>query len=406
MRNLNLHIRTYRYHYALVTILTLIWALGMNLYQYIETPYAEAATIGKNVTSFDELKERFELLAEDKGALYAFEVLRRAEVPPNTDMHLMGHVVGDVLYKQKGLEAIADCTQDFRNACSHTIVIGALNEFGGEPALDMIRESCKKAPGGTGAYTMCYHGLGHGVFAFYGYSLPETIEMCEKTGTDEYRNREAIECVGGAVMELSGGGGHDPQLWKEAREKYLDDPVGLCMGPDMPAHTKAQCLTYMTPELWTVVGIDLGRPQPELFDDAFALCDAIPRTNQVLRDSCYGGFGKEFVPLALGRDIREIHRFASTESAMVEDWCSRAAPLDGQKACIEQALQSVFWGGENDPAIAFRFCGAVRSSDLQDACYGELDSAINSYLRGEQRSRVCMQLPEKYRIACTEGTPR
>ena len=69
--------------------------------------------------SFSELSEYFSVLAKDKGGAHAFEVLRQASVAPGTDMHLLGHVVGDTLYTQEGLEGIRVCTHDFRNACSH-----------------------------------------------------------------------------------------------------------------------------------------------------------------------------------------------------------------------------------------------------------------------------------------------
>ncbi len=186
--------------FALVCILALVFFFA----SHRAASYSEATAIGVGVEDFTQLSDRFQNLAKEKGALYAYEVLRRAVLPPGTYVHLLGHTVGDELYKQKGVSGIADCTQEFRNACSHTIVIGALNEFGSEKALSLIHEACKKAPGGSGAYTMCHHGLGHGVFAYYGYDLTKTDAFCKKTGTAAYHNREYVECMGGAIMELMG----------------------------------------------------------------------------------------------------------------------------------------------------------------------------------------------------------
>lgn len=188
-----------------VAVLTAVLAIGL-LLTLDRQAYKEAGEIGKNVESFNALEKRFQNLAKEKGAKYAFEVLRRAELPPQTDLHLLGHYVGDELYKQEGVDGIRLCTQDFRNACSHSIVIGTLSEFG-EGALPRIRDACKEAPGGSGAYTMCFHGLGHGVLAGYGYELEKTVAFCKKTGTEEYNYREYIECFGGAIMELMGGVG-------------------------------------------------------------------------------------------------------------------------------------------------------------------------------------------------------
>ena len=132
-------LNTYRYHLVIAFMIASV--ISYFLLSASQTLYAEADTIGKNVANFKELETRFQDLAKEKGGAYAYEVLKRAPLPPNTDLHLLGHAVGDVLYAQVGIDGIALCTQDFRNACSHSIVIGALNEFGGEPALLKIRDA-------------------------------------------------------------------------------------------------------------------------------------------------------------------------------------------------------------------------------------------------------------------------
>lgn len=368
--------------------------------------YAEAEVIGQNVADFKELSDRFETLAEDKGAEYAFEVLRRAKLPGNTDLHLLGHVVGDMLYAQQGVDGIALCTQEFRNACSHSIATGALNEYGGAPALERIREACKKAPGGAGAYTMCYHGLGHGIFAFFGYDIAPTIDMCALTGTDAYHQQEYYECAGGAVMELMGGGGHDPELWRESRAKYLDpnDPLSPCTDDVIPDDVKQLCLIYLTPRLWELAGIDLGRPDPTLFADAFAFCAALPLSQQEFRDACFGGFGKEFVPLAGGRDIRAVDQLPDSAYAHAIEWCSFAPAEDGRRACIADAVASLFWGGENDPDASFRFCALAEDFEMRGACYARLAHDIGTYVLDDRRDALCARLSDEHRAACA-GTP-
>ncbi len=394
--------KTFRY---IALSLSLLAAAGGGVAYLYEagSQYAEAATIAEGAKDFKELSKRFEDLAKDKGGAYAFEVLKRAQIPPNTDTHLLGHVVGDELYKQEGVDGIQYCTQDFRNACSHTIVIGALGEYGGEAALEKIRDACKKAPGGPGAYTMCYHGLGHGVFAFYEYSFPETVDFCKKTGTPEYRDREYIECVGGSVMELMGGGGHDPEMWQKSRDTYLteDKPLAPCMSEYIPDEAKQICIVYMTPRLWEVAGINLGQPDPERFDDAFKLCELLPRSKPELRDSCYAGFGKEFPTLANARDIRDMNSLSDEALSKVVSWC-RLAPKEGQAPCLSSALRSLFWGGENDPELSFRFCRVAGEGDaLQKVCYENLGIEIRQYLGPGAREAECSRLPEYAQKICS-----
>ncbi|MBI4088448.1 hypothetical protein HY418_03685 [Candidatus Kaiserbacteria bacterium] len=362
--------------------------------------YIEAASIGKQAKNFDELAERFQVLARDRGALYAFEVLRRAELPQDTDIHLLGHAIGDELYTQKGVAGMADCTQEFRNACSHSVVIGALTEWG-EDALSLIHDACRRAPGGRGAYTMCFHGLGHGVFSYYDYSLPETVAFCEETSTKEYAYREAVECIGGAVMELTGGGGHDRDKWLAARARYFPDdkPLWPCIGALIPDIAREICLTYLTPRLWEHANIDPGRPDPQRFAEAFALCDAISQ-EQGLRDACFGGFGKEFVVLAAGRDVRGIDQLSDEEYSTAIRWCELASVPDGIHSCIADALASVFWGGENDPDASFRFCALARDEG-QEACWERLAESIATWIGdASDRQALCARIPRSSRSAC------
>jgi len=369
-------------------------------------PYAEASTIGQGVATFKELTDRFATLANEKGAVYAFEVLRQATLPPDTDLHLLGHTVGDILYTQKGVAGIADCTQDFRNACSHAVVIGALNEFGpSDSTLKQIDDACKQAPGGSGAYTMCYHGLGHGVFAYFGYDLQKTDAFCKRMGTAKYGYQQYTQCVGGAIMELMGGGGHDHDAWLAAREKYLTgDPLAPCDTTLITQSAKGFCYIYLTPQLFQAAGAELARPDPATFPKAFSFCDVIPKSQKSNRDSCFGGFGKEFIPLAGDRDIRRVALFSDQAYATAASWCDLSGPQDGKESCIAQEVESVFWGGENDPAASFRFCSLVPGG-LQSACYRRIAFDIKRYLPEAAQTQWCNKLAPTYQDGCALGAP-
>lgn len=343
---------------------------------------------------------RFTDLAERKGAEYAFDVLRVADLPAQTDLHLLGHVVGDELYKQQGIRGIALCTQEFRNACSHSIVIGVLNELGPSDAtIEKIRDACTLAPGGSGAYTMCFHGLGHGVLAYFGYDLTHTVDFCKRLGTDAYTQQEYTQCVGGSVMELVGGGGHDREKWLQARDIYLpaNDPLAPCTTALIPYEAKTFCFSYLTPQLFERAGANLASPDERFFPAAFAFCDALADTR--LRTSCYGSFGKEFVPLAAFRDIRSVDALSNDQYRTAIRWCALAPSGEAERACVGEAVASIFWGGENDPAAAFRFC-SLADENATSACWERLASDISSYA-GERRSELCMRIPEAHRKNCS-----
>ena len=384
-----------------IAILSILLLGASHLY-FPASLQSDAKTIAAGAINFDELSERFTELAKKRGAVYAYDVLREAELPPNTDLHLLGHVVGEELYNQQGVDGMASCTHDFRNACSHSVVIGALGEFGtGAHTQEILRSACEQAPGGPGAYTMCYHGLGHGVFAHFGYNLDPTIAFCRETGSDAYHREEYGQCMSGAVMELLSGGGHDRDLWLASREKYLspDRPLDVCLSLD--EEVQQLCLVYLTPQLFVLAGADIGRPDPETFPRAFSYCNALEE--QHLRDSCYGGFGKEFIPLVASRDIRGVDVLDDEAYEVALAWCESSEAEDGRSACIRNALQSVFWGGENDSEASFRLCSLVENEQGQRACYDELASVIYQYTHGSRQEELCSALPSEFQTACSDG---
>jgi len=354
----------------------------------------------KDNASFSDLKTFFTKLAEEKGAPYAYKVLAVAPIPPNTDMHLLGHVVGDVLYKQQGVKGISVCTQNFRNACSHTIVVGLFMDKG-ETALSEIIDACRQAPGGIGAYGLCFHGLGHGILAYTDYDLRKAIEICEKTGDIKNHNREPVECISGTVMEIIGGGFHDRRLWEEQSKKYLtsDNPLSPCDSGFMPDVARSQCYVYLTPRLFKLAGANLARPTPEDFKKAFPLCNQISNTTN--RNSCYGGFGKEFVVLAKGRDIRNIEQMSDIELGKIYEWCMLADTKEGGIACILYATNSIFWGGENKPNVAIKFCSLIKEKDTNQVCFSNLIGAFGFYIKDKDyREKFCKELPNLYHEEC------
>lgn len=379
--------------------------VGSDISRGREEDYPEAAELSGRVLSFEELKGYFQEVSQRKGARYAFEVLRVALVPPNTDMHLLGHVVGDELYKQEGLKGITACTNDFRNACSHSIVVGLFFDRG-EQALPDIAQVCRQAPGGSGAYTMCFHGLGHGILAYSGYDMEKANNLCRKTGTPEGRNREAIECTGGTVMEIIGGGFHDRHLWEEQRKKFLnkDKPLSLCQNNFILDDARFMCYVYLTPYLFEAVGADLGTPTAENFQEAFKYCDKLTASEGFNRDACFGGFGKEFIGLVQGRDIRKesLENISDEQLSQVYEWCKLAPIKEGSAACIVHAVNSLYWGGENNRSVSIRFCN-VMTNELyfQKSCFINLISVVASYIQDpEYRRSFCNELPLEIEEDC------
>lgn len=367
----------------------------------------ELSKLAGNTMSFPELKKYFTILANKNGAPLAYEVLKKADIPLNTDLHLLGHVVGEILYKQKGARGIEYCTKDLRNACSHSIVVGLLLEKG-EKALPEISDACRRAPGGKGAYTMCFHGLGHGVLSYTNFDLPKTVKLCEKTGTKKYNFAEYSQCVGGAMMEIISGGDHDKKTWSMKRKEYLlpNDPLYACRTL-IPKEAKEMCYVYTTPYLMEAAGMNMEFPDPEYYKNAFSYCSTIPDSENANKSMCYGGFGKEFVVFAQNRDVRKITEMNSLQLSKVHDWCKLAENEMGVTSCISHALSSLYWGGENNPKAAILFCTITPDEDQKEQCFSNLFKQVSYYIRNpDYKNKFCLDLPKQYMSQCKNQLSR
>lgn len=352
---------------------------------------------------YAQLSLYFQKLADSKGPEYAFNLLRVAKLPPNTDIHLLGHIVGDVLYKKEGANGMALCTNEFRNACSHSIVTGLFTDYG-EKALDMIAQACYKAPGGKGAYTMCFHGLGHGVLAQYGYAVSKTVAECLKTSTADNQYREGSECVGGAIMEIVGGGFHDRELWEKQRKIYLsnDDLLYPCDSDTIPKDAKPLCYLYITPHLLGSDATNSATIQDSQVKQAFASCGRIPAQELVNRDYCFGGIIKEVIVVTSNdRDIRTVEHMTDEQLQKVYAACLMAGVDDGINSCIRHTINTLYWGGENTPEVSVRFCSLISSESQKSICFTHLTGAINFYIQDRQSlASLCKSLPQSYYEAC------
>lgn len=375
-----------------------------------KTPLPEAQAFSGKSPSFGEVKDYLLNLSQKKGSLYTYQVLRVMELPPNMDFHLLGHIVSDQIYKEKGINGMSACTDDFRNACSHAIVVGIFSDKGVE-ALPLITEACRKAPGGSGAYTMCFHGLGHGILSFYGYKMEEAVGVCKKSGAAPFPNAEATQCISGAVMEIITGGDHDKAVWRVMHQRYLKDnpsPISLCRSSFMPREAAPLCYTYLTPYLFIAAGANLGNPEQVYFKKAFSFCEEVPTSDPVNREACFGGFGKEFVPLAQSRDIRKIDQMTETQLKTVYNWCQETPLKEGVLACLTHGLSSLYWGGENDPAAAIKLCQVISDPDLKNSCFRNLISMVFYFQRNSvsAKANFCSRLPDSHRAQCEASLGR
>lgn len=368
--------------------------------------YPEISAVKGSNWDFQQLTKYFKDIANDKGGAYAYHALSVAAnegyLTSNVDTHLLGHEVGNVLYKQQGINGIKVCTDDLRNACSHSIVVGFLID-NGEGSLMKAVETCEGAPGGLGAYTMCVHGLGHGVLGYAEYDMRKAVDMCMRTGTEKHHNQEIGQCIGGASMEMMAGV-HDREQWLAQKPNYFNekDPLAPCNMGFIPKEGLHFCYIYLTPHLFQAAGADLGSPDPKYFGKAMSYCSALSKDDP-MRSVCFGSFGKEYIVLVNARNVQSVEHMDNEKLKTVFDWCA-LGPKEAVSPCIETALHSLYWGGENDPDVSIRFCGVVPVKDIRENCMQALIRDVSFYMKDNRtyKESFCNDLPSEYQATCRE----
>ena len=390
-----------------VFVLALAGAAWVFLTKQHAPAYPELSQIQK-LWAFDEYEDYFVNLAQKKGAVYAFEVLRYAEVPSTIDIHRIAHNIGYVHFEQKGLAGIYECTTDFRNACEHAIVVQALITLGTQ-ALHDVAKVCSEGPGGLGAYVHCFHGVGHGLMAYLNYDYENAVGTCRKVYDIAVSLRPEVttellwqECVGGATMELTQGE-HDKDAWEKAKLTYMPatDILMPCNVDFIPSDVRPICYAYLKPRFLEAAGATRGVASPEAYPKALSYCKMIPEDEFGSRDGCYAGFGAAFAYFANG-DARTLEHMSDDAIVNVHTWCSFADNPRGQRICDLSALDNIFWGGQSDSPASIVYCTLAPDLEIKKSCFTTLISyAQESFENKQKLDAFCGRLPSEYTDVCS-----
>lgn len=122
-------------------------------------------------------------LALTKGADQSWKFLEASlegEGGTSGEIHDLAHLVGGLIFDQKGLDGIKFCTPSFAFGCFHGLLDEAFSK-----SLEKLAEAQKgcllSGPMGSGPFASCIHGIGHGVASYYGTKdLENSLEACDK----------------------------------------------------------------------------------------------------------------------------------------------------------------------------------------------------------------------------------
>lgn len=168
------------------------------LYLWTNRVPAENTKQGKN--AFSEEKIRIESFFQNRDAKGAYEAFKKENMLLDvTEAHPAAHVFGEVLYEKTGLAGFSVCDGDFGFGCFHSFIGRAITEHG----PDVVREldaACVRSYGSGG--TGCFHGIGHGLLAYFGYGLADVnraLTLCDTLSWE----RPLGGCADGVFMEYN-----------------------------------------------------------------------------------------------------------------------------------------------------------------------------------------------------------
>lgn len=116
--------------------------------------------------------------------------------------HDMAHLVGQLLFKERGFDGLSTCDPSFAFGCYHGLMEVAFDkdnprEF--KANLEKANDGCEAIGTTTSpTYWSCIHGIGHGIATFREYDMELSMDDCDflPTGFQTY-------CRDGVFMEFS-----------------------------------------------------------------------------------------------------------------------------------------------------------------------------------------------------------
>ncbi len=278
--------------------------------------------------------------------------------------HNLAHNFGSVLYEAEGFTGYKACDDLFSWGCAHEIISRSIEEngFAVVASLGALCSSYEEM-----VATGCYHGIGHGLVGWFGYSsknLLESLTACDTYLPDSYATPLG-GCYSGVFMEyaLRTLTGLDTEGYRPASEGSFQE---LCFS--LPEKYRVGC-AFQAYQWWVTLSIDRSLERMAFIGEE---CRSFGRQDMI--DACYMGVG-DHLPVT---PDRSPERIAALCSALSPEMGGRLL-CQGFAAFITEFLSRE--GGE----LA---CTGLEGSDLE-YCAKYADGKAN-WLHVEP-------LPEEYR---------
>lgn len=193
--------------------------------------------------------------------------------------HDVAHFFGRALYTTEGVEGVAVCDEHFTSGCLHEFIARAIISEG-LSNVDLLDAACSRSTSPM-AFTMCQHGVGHGVLAYLGFSeknLAEALAVCKALP-----NVGVLEgCYSGVFMEYNVRGMVSLNTPRPMTEGAMYLP---CL--NLPEEYQSACI-YRQPQWWLAT-IFAGRTNDVVvYKDMGQLCKTGNLSKKLVRNCIEG----------------------------------------------------------------------------------------------------------------------
>jgi len=249
---------------------------------------------------------RWSKMMDEVGGVEAYQEFTRQYADKNFGVqHTMSHVIGELIYKKKGLSGLTICDNSFAFGCYHSFYGQALADKG-LSVIPIADKFCvdKFGPLGTG----CQHGIGHGLMEYYGpKKLTKALDACSMTT----QLKKLFGCTSGVFMEYN-----VPILISatsaETVPRVLDKnrPYDPC--PNVKEEYQESCY-YEMAQWW-----DKSTTFNGDYKKIGELCQAL--TLPLNRESCFLGVGNVAAPSSnyiVSETIKKCREMPTLESKII-----------------------------------------------------------------------------------------
>jgi plastocyanin len=260
----------------------------------------------KTGTKLPANRDEIRALVKDRGPEKAYAILKDGfQNERHEKAHTVFHLMGEVLYQEKGLAAFTVCDDAFGFGCYHGFFIKAVSDKG----VSVVRELDQKCVEKYGELGLgCTHGIGHGIGEYFSHQdIAGQLELC----TDLSWKGELFGCAGGVFMENNFRTSFSDNESSASIRELGEDPLAPCNG--IKDRFRKAC--YFEQASWWKESLGSAGKAGEL-------CSRIQSESH--KESCFMGLGS-FIVESSGYEADYQKECAQMPTALSEAQCRTGA---------------------------------------------------------------------------------